>query len=123
MSIVLWVFQGLLAVLFLAAGALKLTRPADALTGLMPWVEDFTRLQIGAIGVLEVCGALGLVLPGITGIATWLTPLASAGLAVLMAGATVTHLMRGEAHLAWGNVLVLAAAAGVAWARLTSWPL
>ncbi|WP_066940089.1 DoxX family protein [Microtetraspora fusca] len=123
MSIVLWVFQALLAALFLAAGGLKIARPLDALTGLMPWVEDFSRLQVIGIGSLEILGAAGLVLPGITRIAPVLTPIAAIGLAILMVGATVTHLVRGEAHLIAGNIVVIVIAAVVAWGRLVSWPL
>ncbi|GAA3427776.1 DoxX family protein [Streptosporangium sandarakinum] len=123
MSLVLWVFQALLAVLFLIAGGLKIVAPLEAISGLMPWVEDFPRLQVAGIGIIEVCGAAGLVLPGMTRIAPVLTPLAAIGFVILMAGATVTHLGRGEAHLIGGNLAVIVIAAIVAWGRLRSWPL
>ncbi|MET9342373.1 DoxX family protein [Nonomuraea sp. NPDC003804] len=123
MSIVFWVFQGLLAVLFLLAGGLKIFAPLEAISGIMPWVEDFSRPQVAGIGILEVCGAAGLVLPGVTRIAPVLTPVAAIGLVILMAGATITHLGRGEAHLVGGNIAVMVVAAIVAWGRLTSWPL
>ncbi|MGW5685425.1 DoxX family protein [Nonomuraea sp. NPDC003754] len=123
MTIVFWVFQGLLAVLFLLAGGLKIFAPLEAISGIMPWVEDFSRPQVAGIGILEVFGAAGLVLPGVTRIAPVLTPVAAIGLVILMAGATITHLGRGEAHLVGGNIAVMVVAAIVAWGRLTSWPL
>jgi DoxX-like protein len=88
MSVGLWVVQALLAVLFVATGGMKLVMPADQLTAQMPFPEMFLRF----IAVCEVLGALGLILPGLLGIWTHLTPLAAAGLVIIMVGATVVTL-------------------------------
>ena len=96
MDIVLWIVQVLLALAFLAAGAMKLTQPKSRLVANLKWAEDFSEGNIKLIGLAEVLGALGLVLPMWTGILPWLTPLAAAGLAVLMIGASATHLRRKE---------------------------
>ena len=85
-SRVLWAIQGLLAAVFLFSGGMKLVLPAEVLTATFPFPELFVRF----IGVCEVLGALGLVLPGLLRIRTELTPLAAAGLATIMVGATVT---------------------------------
>jgi len=85
MSKALWVIQGLLAALFLAMGITKLGMSADELTAQAPFPDMFMRF----IGVCEVLGAFGLILPGVFGLWTRLTPLAAAGLAIIMAGATV----------------------------------
>ena len=62
----------------------------------MDWVDDFSDGQVKGIGVLELLGALGLVLPWALGIAKVLTPVAAVGLALVMVGAVVTHVRRKE---------------------------
>jgi uncharacterized membrane protein YphA (DoxX/SURF4 family) len=89
MTYVLWIIQALLALLFLFAGGTKLVIPPDVLAKMgspnqIPLPGWFVRF----IGVVEVLGALGLLLPGLLRIKPWLTPLAAAGLVVIMIGAT-----------------------------------
>jgi uncharacterized membrane protein YphA (DoxX/SURF4 family) len=84
MTYVLWTVQVLLALLFLFAGAMKLILPVEAMTRQMP----LPALLLRFIGVAEVMGAAGLILPGLLRIRTGLTPLAAAGLAIIMIGAT-----------------------------------
>src|SRR5689334_3001573 len=89
LSVALWIVQGLLAVFFvLASGAPKLLLPPDALPMPIPLPDLFVRF----VGVAEVLGGLGLVLPGITRIRLGLTPLAAAGLVLVTLGATVYQL-------------------------------
>lgn len=97
MNIALWIVAGLLALLFLAAGGMKIIRPKEKLaeSGLA-WTEDFTTGPVKLIGVAEVVGAIGLILPGLTHIAPILVPIAATALAVLMIGATVVHIRRHE---------------------------
>jgi uncharacterized membrane protein YphA (DoxX/SURF4 family) len=85
MNYVLWTVQGLLALLFLFAGGMKLVLPVEALTKQLPVPGLFVRF----IGVAEVLGAIGLVLPGLLRSRQGLTPLAAAGLVIIMIGATV----------------------------------
>ena len=82
----LWTIQGLLAALFLFAGGFKFVLPADQLTAQAPGMPV---LFLRFIGTMEVLGALGLILPGLFGIKQGLTPLAAAGLVVIMIGATI----------------------------------
>jgi uncharacterized membrane protein YphA (DoxX/SURF4 family) len=84
MTYVLWTVQVLLALLFLFAGAMKLILPVEAMTRQMP----LPALLLRFIGVAEVMGAAGLILPGLLRVRTGLTPLAAAGLAIIMIGAT-----------------------------------
>jgi hypothetical protein len=84
----LWTLQVLLALLFLFAGGTKLVMPAAALTKQTPLPVGFLRF----IGVCEALGGLGLILPGLLKIRTGLTPLAAAGLVIIMIGATVVTL-------------------------------
>ena len=90
MNIVLWIIQVLLALLFLFAGGTKLVLPIDVLTAMgSPNQVHLPGLLIRFIGVCEVLGGLGLILPGLFRIKTGLTPLAAAGLVIIMIGAVV----------------------------------
>jgi len=88
MTYALWVVQGLLALLFLFAGGMKLVLPLEAMQGPV----ELPGLFLRCIGVAEVLGALGLILPGLLRIRPGLTPLAAAGLVIIMIGATVVSL-------------------------------
>jgi uncharacterized membrane protein YphA (DoxX/SURF4 family) len=118
MGIALWVVQVLLAVAFLGAGALKLSQSKEKLAKNMAWVEDFSPETVRLIGTLEVLGAIGVVLPTLTGILPWLTPLAALGLVLTMVGAIFTHLRRGEYPAIAGPVVLLVLAAFVAYGRV-----
>lgn len=84
-NLVLWILQGLLAPVFLFAGGFKLAMPLAALAKLTPLPAPFFKF----IGCAEVLGALGLVLPGLFRICTELTPIAAAGLVIIMTGAII----------------------------------
>src|ERR687888_96693 len=92
MTYALWVVQGLLALLFLFAGGMKLVLPLEAMQGPVVLPGPFLRF----IGVAEVLGALGLILPGLLRLRPGLTPLAAAGLVIIMMGATVVTLAGGQ---------------------------
>ena len=117
MNTVLWVLQVVLAVAFLAAGAMKATKPKSELAGQMGWVDDFSANGVKAIGVLEVLAAVGLVLPWALDVAPVLTPLAALGLVLMMVGAAVVHARRGEAQMIAVNVVLGVLAAVVAVGR------
>jgi len=118
MNIALWIAAGVLAVAFLAAGAVKVSTPRAKLQERMAWVEDFTDGQVKAIGAVELLGAIGVVVPGILKIVPILVPLAATGLAITMVLAFVMHARRGEAKESLGaNLVLLALALFVAWGR------
>ena len=112
-NMTLWVVQGLLAALFLFAGGMKLVLPVEALTGSMPLPGGFLRF----IGVAEVLGAVGLILPWFLRIYPGLTPLAAAGLVIIMIGATVVTAMGGPLAPALVPFIVGVLAASVAYGR------
>jgi uncharacterized membrane protein YphA (DoxX/SURF4 family) len=91
MTYALWIIQILLALLFLFAGGMKLVLPIEAMTQQIHLPGLFLRF----IGVVEVLGGLGLILPGLLRIRPVLTPLAAAGLVIIMIGAIVLTLMIG----------------------------
>lgn len=97
MLITLWILNALLALAFLGAGSMKLFRGTEALKGAgMLWIDDFAAPAVKLIGAAEIVGALGLILPLLTGVAPVLTPIAAVALAVLMIGAVVVHARRSE---------------------------
>ena len=109
----LWIVQVLLALLFLFAGGMKLVLSIEEMTKEIAMPGWFLRF----IGVAEVLGGLGLVLPGLTGIRPGLTPLAAAGLVIIMIGAVGLTLTTGGAAAALLPLVVGVAAAFVAYAR------
>lgn len=118
----LWVAQVLLAAVFVMAGLMKLITPAAELakaTGALTPPVGVVRF----IGVAEFAGALGLILPSLTRIRPGLTPLAAAGLVVVMVLATGYHLVRAEFSSAVVTTVIGSLAAFVAWGRSKKAPI
>lgn len=113
-SVLLWTVQVLLAALFLFAGVMKLVLPLAALKG---GPVEFPGAFLRFIGVAEVLGGLGLILPGITRIKTGLTPVAAGGLVIIMVGATVTTIVGGALAPALIPMIVGALSALVVYGR------
>jgi hypothetical protein len=113
MNVTLWIVQGLLAALFLLAGGAKLVLPLDQMAGPVALPGWFLRF----LGVAEVLGAFGLVLPWLLRIRPGLTPLAAAGLVIIMIGATVVTLVGGMLAVALMDLVVALLAAFVAYGR------
>ncbi|SDI59765.1 DoxX family protein [Nonomuraea jiangxiensis] len=117
MNVFLWIVQAILALLFGLSGLVKVLQPKDRLAGRYPWVEDHSQATVRFIGVMEVLGAIGLVVPAATGIAAVLTPAAATGLAVLMVLAAGTHIRRKEPSGVVVNAVLFVIAVFVAWGR------
>jgi uncharacterized membrane protein YphA (DoxX/SURF4 family) len=117
MNAALWAAQVILAIMFMMAGAMKLMRDKEDLVEKMGWVEDFSQSTIRLIGVAELMGAIGLILPALTGIAPILTPLAASGLAAVAMGAMVVHIRRREYPMALMTMMLFALSVFVAWGR------
>lgn len=92
MNIALWVVQILLAIAFLMAGGMKVTQPMEKLKKAMSWTSHTTVGTVRLVGILEILGALGLILPAVTGVLPWLTPVAAIGLVLTMIGAAIVHI-------------------------------
>ena len=117
----LWTIQVLLALLFLFAGGAKFVMPADQMTQGMPAWMSISFLYF--IGACEVLGAFGLILPGLLHIKPGLTPLAAAGLTVIVIGATVVTVMGGMIATAALPLVTAILAAFVAYGRWRLAPL
>ena len=120
MTVSLWIIQGLLALLFLFAGSMKLIMPIEMMTAQM--TVPLPGLFLQFIGVAEVAGAFGLILPGLLRIRPGLTPLAGACLVIIMIGATVVTLLGGDVAAALFPLVVGLLCAVVAYGR-RSWVL
>jgi hypothetical protein len=122
MNLILWIIAGLLAAVFLLAGASKLFIPQEKLARFPGggWVLEFSAGFVKALGAVEILGAVGLILPTLLGIAPILTPLAAVGLALDMVGAAIVTFRRREFKHTLLNLTYLALAAFVAWGRFRS---
>jgi uncharacterized membrane protein YphA (DoxX/SURF4 family) len=117
MGTVVWIISGLLALAFSMAGLMKLTKSKAGLVAMgdkMAWAEDFGDGTVKLIGLAELLGGIGIVVPALTGIAPILSPIAAVGLVWTMAGAALTHVRRSEMPAIVPNVVLGGLAAFVA---------
>ncbi|MBB6023763.1 putative membrane protein YphA (DoxX/SURF4 family) [Paenibacillus sp. JGP012] len=117
MNIALWIIQILLGLAFLVFGSMKAFQYEKAKASL-PWVKDSSKGLVTFIGVAEILGGLGLVLPNATGMAPVLTPIAAIGLGIVMILASGLHVKRKEYQAIGMNVILLALALFVAIGRI-----
>ena len=116
MDPLLWILSVLLAAVYAVVGSAKLVASRERLLAAhgMGWVGETPMSRVRLIGVLEIAGAIGIIVPSATGILTPLAPLAASGLAAIQVGAISTHVSRDEREHLWLNVLLLVAAVVVA---------
>ncbi|MER7756875.1 DoxX family protein [Kitasatospora sp. NPDC097643] len=118
MNTTLWVIAGVLALVFLAAGLMKISQPREKLAASgMAWTADVSPGAVKTVGAVEVLGAVGLIVPAALGIASALAAWAALGLAATMLGAIVLHLRRKEAAALPVALVLFVLAAEVAWGR------
>jgi urea transporter len=92
MNVALWIAQGLVAFAMLAAGGLKVVTPRVKLAEKLKWAATWSDANVKLLGLAEVLGAVGLIVPWLTWIAPVLTPVAAVALTIIMVGAAKTHL-------------------------------
>jgi len=119
MEIGYWIVAALLAVFYLYAGGKKVAQSKERLAPMMGWVDTIPMPVVRGIGTVEILGALGLVLPPLTGIAPVLALVSAAGFAVLQVLATGLHLSRGEAKVTGLNIALIVLAGVAAWLATT----
>ncbi|MGW0937598.1 DoxX family protein [Streptomyces sp. NPDC002666] len=119
MEIAYWIVAGLLAAFYLYAGGKKAVQSQEQLAPMMGWVDTVPMWLVRVIGVVEILGAAGLVLPPLTGIAPALAMASALGLLVLQVLAGALHLSRGEVKETGLNAALIALAAGSAWLATT----
>lgn len=119
----LWAVQVLLGLAFGMAGVMKTTAPIAELAANMGWPGTMPELLVRFIGLSELLGGIGLVLPSLTRIQPKLTPIAAAGLVVVMVLAALLHVARGEFAALPINAVLGGLAAFVAWGRWKAAPI
>lgn len=113
-----WVATALLVLAYGMAGVMKTFRPIPDLAKMMAWPGDVPPALVRFVGIAEIAGAIGVVLPVLTGILAWLTPLAALGLSVVQVLAIGFHARRGETAKSLPvNLVLLALSLFVLWAR------
>ena len=119
LNIWLWIAQCLLAVFFLLSGAMHAFMPIEPAAKIAAWIASAPVALVRFIGITELAGAIGVVLPAATRVKPWLTPLAAAGLSLIMLLAMPVHITRGEVNMLGRNIAALSIAAFVVWGRAT----
>ncbi len=115
MRIAYWI----IASLYLYAGAIKVGHTKDQLRPMMGWIDTVPLRLVRLIGTLEVLGAIGLILPPLTGVATGFALAAAIGLVAVQIGAISLHVSRGEVNVIGFNVALLVLAAVAMWLSMT----
>lgn len=120
-TIAYWIVAGLLGLFYLYAGGKKVVQSKEELAPMMGWVDTVPMPMVRAIGVLELLGAAGLVLPPLTGVLPGLALAAAVGFTVLQVLATGLHLSRGEVRETGLNVTLIGLAATEVWLATIWW--
>lgn len=107
MNTLAWILQALLALMFLMSGFLKLSSPKEKLVEKMGWVEDFSSSTVKLIGLSELLGSLGLILPYAFNTLPVLTVVAAFSLSLIMVFAIPVHAKRKEKSMMTTNVVLL----------------
>jgi hypothetical protein len=115
--IALWAAQVLLFAFYVFAGFTKLATPFPELAQMMPWTGDVSPAFVRVIGLIDMAGGLGILLPTLTRIQPRLTVLAALGCTVLQVLALAFHGVRGEFFMFPVNIVALALSAFVFWGR------
>lgn len=102
---------------------MQVSMPKEKVVESQKWAEDFSELQIKTIGLLQLLGAAGVILPSVLNIAPILSPIAAGGLIIIMIGAAFTHFRRKEYSLIVPNIMLGLLAAFVVYGRLVVFPL
>ncbi|MCP3462564.1 DoxX family protein [Bradyrhizobium sp. CCGUVB23] len=113
----LWIAQALICFAFSSAGLVKLLTPIPQLAAMMPWAGEYSEGFVRVIGLIDLAGGIGILLPALTRILPRLTVLAALGCTVLQVFALVFHISRGEAAVTPLNFVLLALAVFVLWGR------
>ena len=123
LHIALWVAQIALAAMFVMAGVMKSTQPIVDLSKTVPWTANVPVGLVRLIGISELLGGLGLVLPALLRIKPILTPIAAIGIVIIMVLAMIYHIAEGETNVIGINIAFGLVAAFIAWGRMKKAPI
>jgi uncharacterized membrane protein YphA (DoxX/SURF4 family) len=123
LHITLWIAQVLLAGMFIMSGFMKVFQPIDQLSQMLPWASQVPQALVRFIGISELLGGIGLVLPALLGIKPHLTAWAALGLVTVMIFASIFHATRGEFSAINMNIILALIALFIAWGRFKKAPI
>jgi len=123
MNVSLWIAQILIAALLVWGASVKLLLPIEKMAAMFPWTGQVPVFLVKFTGMIDVLGAIGLILPSLLRIQPKLTPLSAIGFIILMICASVFHISRGEASAIGLNIVFIFIAAFVAWGRFKKAPI
>lgn len=123
LNISLWIAQVLLAAMFLLLGAMKSKQPIEQLADSLHWVKDVSVSLVRFIGVSELLGGIGLILPALLRIKPTLAPVAALGIIAIMVLASGFHISRGEFTMLPMNFIFALIAVFIAWGRFRKIPI
>jgi putative oxidoreductase len=117
LNITLWIVQGLTATLMLMSAYMKIATPILELSSKWKWTGELPETVVRLLGVIDLLGGIGIILPALLRIKPSLTPLAAVGIILLMISASVFHISRGESSVIGFNIMIMLLASFVAWGR------
>lgn len=123
LNITLWIVQVILGAMFIMAGGMKSFQPIEELAKMLPWAGAVPSALVRFIGLSELLGGIGLLLPSLLRIMPNLTPMAAWGLALVQVLAAFFHASRSESSVIGMNVVLLLLAVFVAWGRTKKVPI
>jgi putative oxidoreductase len=123
LNVTLWIAQVLLAGMFIMSGFMKVAQPIEQLSQMLPWASEVSSALVRFIGISELLGGIGLILPALLRIKPQLTAWAALGLVGVMIFAAIFHASRGEFSAIGMNVVLALIAAFVAWGRFKKAPI
>lgn len=122
MHIILWVAQVVLAILLISGAVMKFL-PIEKISAMMPWTGQVPALVVRLLGIIDLSGAIGLILPALLRIKPQLTPWTAICIIALMLCAIVFHIFRGESPVIGVNIFSMIIAGFIAWGRFTKVPV
>lgn len=123
MHYLLWIAQLAVAGVFIWAAAMKLLLPIEKLAAMFPWTGQVPPALVRIIGIIDLLGALGLILPALLRIKPHLTVTTAIGIIALMVCASIFHILRGEATVIGLNIFFVFLAAFITWGRSRRAPI
>jgi putative oxidoreductase len=123
LNIALWIVQGLTAALMLMSAFMKIATPIPELSAKWKWTGELPQQVVRMLGIVDLLGGIGIILPAILKIKPGLTPLAAVGVVLLMISATVFHISRGESSVIAFNIILMLFASFIAWGRYKKLPI
>jgi putative oxidoreductase len=117
LNIALWIVQILVAALMLMNAYMKLAMPIPKLSAIYQWTGDLPETTVRLLGIVDLLGGVGIILPSLLKIKPGLSPLAAVGIILLMISATIFHISRDESSVIGFNFIVILFAGFVAWGR------